>query len=141
MQRQWIGLAVAGDTIPIEPCPTQPNYLQSLDLDVGFLRKTDSKEAYSADELARNFLKAFTGIVVAVGEYMIFDYHGQNLKVLVKSLSVLELSEQQRGGGGGRRSEYGPDPRSFGILMDKTDITMMKASDGNGINIKSSAKK
>ncbi|KAJ7715218.1 vesicular-fusion protein SEC18 [Mycena olivaceomarginata] len=132
MQRQWIGLAVAGDTIPIEPLPSQPNYLQSLDL--------ESRETYSADELVRNFLKAFNGIIVAAGEYMIFDYHGQNLKVLVKSLSVLELADQQRGGGG-RRAEYGPDPRSFGIIMDKTDITMMKAAEANGINIKSSAKK
>lgn len=140
MQRQWIGLAVAGDTIPIEPLPSQPNYLQSLDLEVGFLRKTESRETYSADELVRNFLKAFNSIIVAVGEYMIFDYHGQNLKVLVKSLSVLELADQQRGGGG-RRAEYGPDPRSFGIIMDKTDITMMKAAEANGINIKSSAKK
>ncbi|KAJ7129270.1 AAA-domain-containing protein [Mycena epipterygia] len=141
MQRQWIGLAVAGDSIPIEPCPTQPNYLQSLDLEVGFLRKNDgNKEAYSADELARNFLKAYNGIVMAVGELMIFDYHGQNLKVLVKSLSVLELADQQRGGGR-QRSDYGPDPHSFGIMMDKTDITMMKAVDANGIILKSSAKK
>lgn len=140
MHRQWIGLAVAGDTIPIEPLPTPPNYLQSVDLEVGFLRKTETKEAYSADELARNFLKAFNGIVMAVGGTMIFDYHGQNLKVLIKSLSVLELADQQRGGGRGR-SDYGPDPRSFGILMDKTDITMMKSAEANGINIKSSAKK
>ncbi|KAJ7126428.1 vesicular-fusion protein SEC18 [Mycena crocata] len=139
MQRQWIGLAVAGDTIPIEPCPSPPNYLQSLDLEVGFLRKTDSKEVYSADELTRNFLKAFNGVVLAVGQLLIFDYHGQNLKVVVKSLSVLELAEQQRGGG--RRADYGPDPQSFGVMMDKTDITMMKAADANGLNIKSSAKK
>ncbi|KAJ7741033.1 vesicular-fusion protein SEC18 [Mycena metata] len=137
IQRQWIGLAVAGDSLSIEPCPA-PNYLQSLDLDVGFLRKTESKEAYSADELARNFLKAFNGLVMAIGEVLIFDYHGQNLKIVVKSLSVLELSEQQ---GGGRPRGHGPDPRSFGILMDKTDITMMKAAEANGINIKSSAKK
>ncbi|KAJ7749250.1 vesicular-fusion protein SEC18 [Mycena olivaceomarginata] len=77
MQRQWIGLAVAGDTIPIEPLPSQPNYLQSLDLEVGFLRKTESRETYSADELVRNFLKAFNGIIVAAGEYMIFDYTGR----------------------------------------------------------------
>ncbi|KAF7355680.1 hypothetical protein MSAN_01485800 [Mycena sanguinolenta] len=141
MQRQWIGLAVAGDSIPIEPLPSQPNYLQSLDLEVGFLRKQETREAYSADDLVRNFLKAFNGIVMSVGQIMIFDYHGQNLKVLVKSLSVLELADQQRGGGGRGRADYGPDPRSFGILMDKTDITMMKAAEHNGINIKSSAKK
>ncbi|KAJ6528552.1 hypothetical protein B0H19DRAFT_1274774 [Mycena capillaripes] len=57
--------------------------LKSLDLEMGFLRKTESKEAYSACELARNFLKAFNCVVVAVAEFMIFDYHGQNLKVLV----------------------------------------------------------
>ncbi|KAF8213952.1 vesicular-fusion protein SEC18 [Mycena galopus ATCC 62051] len=141
MQRQWIGLAVAGDSIPIEPLPTQPNYLQSLDLEVGFLRKQETKEVYSADELVRNFLKAYSGIIITAGQYLIFDYHGQNLKVHAKSLSVLELADQQRGGGGRGRSEYGPDPRSFGILMDKTDITMMKAQDHNGLNIKASGKK
>ncbi|KAJ7223929.1 vesicular-fusion protein SEC18 [Mycena rebaudengoi] len=140
MHRQWIGLAVAGDSIPVEPIPSEPNYLQSLDLDVGFLRKVDVAEQYSADDLARNFLKAFNGIVVAVGEFLIFDYHGQNLKVTVKSLSVLELADEQRGGGR-QRGSFGPDPRTFGILMDKTDLTMMRANDHNGINIKASAKK
>jgi vesicle-fusing ATPase len=138
MQRQWIGLAVAGDSIPIEPLPTQPNYLQSLDLEVGFLRKTEAKEPYSADELTRNFLKAFNGVVMAVGQLIIFDFHGQNLKVIVKSLSVLELAEQQ---GGGRGRWEGLDPRNFGVMMDKTDITMMKGAEANGLNIKASAKK
>ncbi|KAJ7831891.1 P-loop containing nucleoside triphosphate hydrolase protein [Mycena leptocephala] len=138
MQRQWIGLAVAGDSIPIEPLPTQPNYLQSLDLEVGFLRKSEAKEPYSADELTRNFLKAFNGIVMTVGQLIIFDFHGQTLKVIVKSLSVLELAEQQ---GGGRGHWEGLDPRNFGVMMDKTDITMMKGAEANGLNIKASAKK
>ncbi|KAJ6482822.1 vesicular-fusion protein SEC18 [Mycena vitilis] len=140
MQRQWIGLAVAGDSIPIEPLPTQPNYLQSLDVEAGFLRKTETRDAYSADDLVRNFLKAFSGMTLAVGQLLIFDYCGQNLKVVVKGLSVLELADQQRGGSRGR-SDYGPDPHSFGILMDKTDLSVMKANESNGLNIKSSAKK
>ncbi|KAK7062091.1 P-loop containing nucleoside triphosphate hydrolase protein [Favolaschia claudopus] len=141
LQRQWIGLAVAGDSIPVDPLPSPPNYLQSLDLDVGFLRKQETKDAYSADELARNFIKAFNGLVITVGELMIFDYHGQNLKVTVRGLSVLELADEQRGGGGRGHSGYGPNPRDYGIIMEKTDITMMKSAEANGINIKSSAKK
>ncbi|KAJ7228263.1 vesicular-fusion protein SEC18 [Mycena pura] len=137
--RQWIGLAVQGDSISVEPCP-QPNYLQSLDVEMGFLRKIEAKEAYSADDLARNFLKAFNGLVMAIGQPLLFDYHGQNIKVLVKGLSVLELAEQQRGGGR-VRADRGPDPRSYGIMMDKTDITVMKSVEANGINIKASAKK
>jgi vesicle-fusing ATPase len=75
---------------------------------------------------------------MTVGQLIIFDFHGQTLKVIVKSLSVLELAEQQ---GGGRGHWEGLDPRNFGVMMDKTDITMMKGAEANGLNIKASAKK
>ncbi|KAF7332361.1 hypothetical protein MKEN_00117800 [Mycena kentingensis (nom. inval.)] len=138
MHRTWIGLAVQGDDMSVEPCPT-PNYLESLDLEMGFHRKTEATEPIPADDLAQAFLRAFNGMVISTGQPIIFDFRGQALKVTAKGLSTLELADEQRGGG--RRAQYGPDPTSYGILMDKTDLTVMKSNDHNGLLIKSSAKK
>lgn len=144
MQRQWIGLSVAGDVVNVEPLPSPPNpsaplYLQSLDLEVGFIRpRHEIAEQYSADDMAHTFLKAYNGILISADEILVFEYHGQNLKVIAKNVSVLELAdEQRRGGAPGRRI---PRHDRMGILMDKTDVTIMKASDSL-IKIKSSAKK
>lgn len=144
MQRQWIGLSIAGDQIPVEPLPapphpSAPSYLQSIDLEVGFLRpRHEIAEQFSADEMARHFIKAFNGILMSADEVIVFEYHGQNLKALVKNVTILDLAdEQRRGTAPAQRSvnhEY------MGILMDKTDVTFMKAPD-SAIKIKSSAKK
>ena len=59
-------------------------------------------------------------------------------KATVKGVSILELADEQRKGvAPGQRSlnhEY------MGIIMDKTDVTFMKAPD-SAIKIKSSVKK
>jgi vesicle-fusing ATPase len=141
LQRTWIGLSVQGDSVTVEPLPAPPHpsapaFLQSIDLEVGFLRRGhEIAEQYSADDLAKHFLKLFNGNMRSVGETIVFEYHGQNLKGLVRSVSVLELAEEQRRGGGG-----GKAPQHMGIVMDKTDVTIMKASD-SAIKIKSSSKK
>ncbi|KAF9464799.1 P-loop containing nucleoside triphosphate hydrolase protein [Collybia nuda] len=144
MQRQWIGLSISGDSVTVEPLPqpphpAAPSYLQSIDLEVGFLRRGhEIAEQFSADEMARNFIKAFNGVLMSSDEVVVFEFHGQNLKATVKGVSVLDLAdEQRRGAPQGQRSvnhEY------MGILMDKTDVTFMKAPD-SAIKIKSSAKK
>ena len=55
------------------------NYLQSLDLEVGFLRRgQEIAEQFSADEMAKNFIRAFNGMVFGIGEILVFDFHGQN---------------------------------------------------------------
>lgn len=136
VQRQWIGLSKSGDEVSIEPLHN-PSYLQSLDLEVGFLRpRQEVAEVFNADEMTRNFLKAFTNILFAVDEIVVFEFHGQNLKGIVKGVSVLEFADGQRGA---PRSQPGAQTH-FGILMDKTDITFMKAGDSL-IKLKSSAKK
>ena len=95
-------------------------------------------EAFSSDEMTRNFVKAFNGIIFAVGQVGVFEFHGQNLKVVVKGLLPLELAEeQQRGAPPPQRHSAQQD---FGILMDKTDITFIKAGDSS-IKIKSNSKK
>lgn len=129
MQRQWIGLSVSGDTVTVEPMPEDPPYLESLDIEVGFLRRgLEIAEAFSADEMAKNFLRAFNGMVFALGEVLLFEFHGQNLKATIKGLRVVDLP--------GQRSSA----THFGILMEKTDVTFMKAGD-SALKLKSSAKK
>jgi vesicle-fusing ATPase len=87
--------------------------------------------------MSKIFLKAFSGIIMAVGEAIAFEYRGVALKGTVVSLSVLELADEQRsrlrGGGGASRKDSG-------ILMEKTDVNFLKASD-SPIRLKSSAKK
>lgn len=138
-QRQWIGLSAVGDETTVEPLPgpphpAAPQYLESVDIEVGFLRRGhEVAEAFSADEMSKNFVKAFNGIIFAPGQFLVFEFHGQNLKAIVKGLRLLDLADEQGGGRGGQRQE-------MGILMDKTDVGFMKAGDSL-IKIKSSAKK
>ncbi|KAI0775896.1 AAA-domain-containing protein [Trametes elegans] len=128
-QRQWIGLSLAGDSVTVEPLPTPPPYLQSLDLEVGFLKRGhEIAEAFSADDMTKNFLRAYNGVVFGTGEILLFEFHGQMLKVTVKGLQVVELPGKQS------------NATHFGVVMEKTDVTFMKAPD-SAIKLKSSAKK
>ena len=85
--------------------------------------------------MARNFVKAFSGIILAPGQFLVFDFHGQNLKAFVKGVGLLELADEQRKGG-----QQGKRVDNMGILMDKTDVGFLKAGDST-IKIKSSSKK
>lgn len=144
MQRQWIGLSLTGDQASVEllpspPHPSAPSFIGAVDIEVGFLRKgLDVAEVFNADDMARNFVKAFSGIVMSANEVIVFEFHGQNLKGTIKNVSVLELADEQRKGAsaGSRPSTHG----GMGILFEKTDVTFMKAAD-SPIKIKSSAKK
>ncbi|KAH7923664.1 AAA-domain-containing protein [Leucogyrophana mollusca] len=141
-QREWVEVGLAGSQVTVEILPSPPHalapsYVQSIDLTVGFMKaRYENKVPYSSDEMIVNFHNAFNGVVFAPGEILTFDFKGDKLKVFVTSMSLLELADEQRGGaylGGGSTSE-------MGILMDKTDITIIKAGD-SAIKIKSSAKK
>ncbi|PSR93809.1 hypothetical protein PHLCEN_2v4704 [Hermanssonia centrifuga] len=134
MQRQWVGLSLAGDEVTVEPLPFIPSYLQSVDLEVGFLKRGhEIAESFSADEMERNFLKAYNGILFTVGQLLVFEFHGQNLKVQVKGLSTVELADGQRRGGASAST-------NLGVLMEKTQVTFIKAADST-IKLKSSGKK
>ncbi|KAF9057846.1 vesicular-fusion protein SEC18 [Panaeolus papilionaceus] len=146
MQRQWIGLSLAGDQATVEPMPAPPHpaappFLQAIDLEISFLRRgQENAEPFSADDMTATFIKVFSGIIMSENEIIVFDYRGQNLKATIKSVSALELADEQRRGvpAGQRSSTTGP--RHFGIIFDKTDVTFIKAPDSL-IKIKSSAKK
>lgn len=146
VQRQWIGLSVQGDQVSVEPLPPPPHpsalsYLQSIDVEIGFHKKGyENSEPFSTDDMTRHFLKAFNSIVMSADEFILFEYHGQNIKGVVKGLSLLELADEQRRNlpPGQRATNHGR--QHTGIIMDKTDVTFMKAPD-SAIKIKGSAKK
>lgn len=144
LHRQWIGLSITGDTVTIDilpspPHPAAPLFLQSIDIEVGFFRRNQqATEQFSADDMVKIFLKAFSGIIMGVDESIAFEFRGVPLKGTVKSVSVLELADEQRRGvrgGGGANGR-----RDSGILMEKTDVNFLKAPDSS-IKLKSSAKK
>ncbi|KAI0355356.1 vesicular-fusion protein SEC18 [Trametes cingulata] len=129
MQRQWIGLSLAGDSVTVEPMHSPPPYLESIDLEVGFLKRGhEIAEAFSADDMAKNFIRAYNGIVFAAGEILLFEFHGQMLKVVVKGVQIVELPGRQQ------------EPVNYGVVMEKTDVTFMKSPE-SAIKLKSSAKK
>lgn len=143
LQRQWIGLSLTGDQATVEYLPPPPHpsalsFLQAIDIEVGFLRRGfEIAEQFSSDEMTRNFIKAFNGIVMSSEQALVFEFHGYNLKATIKSTSILELADEQRGS---RGSQHPASRQNVGILMDKTDVTFMKAPDSQ-IKIKSSSKK
>lgn len=81
--------------------------------------------------MARVFIKNYSNQVFSAGQVVVFEYHGQTLRATVTGASLLDLGKSGRQGGA---------PRSLGLLMEKTDITFIKASD-SPIKIKGSAKK
>lgn len=136
MQRQWIGLSLSGDAVTIDMFPQEPPYLQSIDVQVGFVRNTfENPVPYSADEISNNFSKIFNGVVFAPGELLTFDFKGEKLKMTVTSMSLVELSDKQNKSRSGKQLQM-----EMGILMSGTDINIMKASEST-IKIKSSSKK
>lgn len=130
--RQWIGLSLAGDQVPVEALTFTPPYLESIDIEIVLFRKTDATEI-SAEDLMKHFVKVYGGIMFGLGEAFVFEYRGFNYRGIVKGLRVVELAaEQLRGAGGGRNN--------MGVLMERSDVTFMKG-EGGGLKLKSSAKK
>ena len=135
VQRQWIGLSLTGDQATLERLPDSPHqgaagYLQAMDLEVSFLKRgVDVAEVYSADEMAKNFVTAFDGTMMTTDQLIVFEYHGQNLKGLVRSVNHLQVPG------------YPPSiMKRSGVVTRETDVTILKSAD-SPIKIKSSGRK
>lgn len=134
-------LSLTGDEVTIELLPTAPHpdtppYLQSIDLVASFWKKNhENSTPYDQDEIISKFLNAYSGLVFAPGGILTMDFKGDKLKLVIASVGILELAEEQQGG---RRNN--PRHIEMGVMMQKTDITIMKEG-GSSIKIKASAKR
>lgn len=132
MQRQWIGLSLAGDQVTVEAYRGNPLYLSSIDIEAGFIRRGhEIAESFSADEMAQNFMRAYNGVMFTVGQLLVFEFHGQMLKLQVVGMQTVELMNAPAAQGQSAQT---------GVLMEKTDVTFLKAADSS-LKLKSSAKK
>ena len=101
-----------------------------MDLEVSFLKRGfEIAEVYSADEMAKNFVTAFDGTIMTTDQLIVFEYHGQNLKGVVRFVDHLQVP--------GRPP---PNMKRTGIVTKETDVTILKAAD-SAIKIKSSGRK
>ena len=132
LARQWMGLSKAGDQVTVEPLPFTPAYLQSIDVEASLIKRGEVGEIFNADEMAHNFIRAYNGVIFTVGQYASFEFHGHNIRIFVKALQIVDLADKQRRGG--------QTSAQSGVVMEKTDVTVIKAAD-NQIKIRSSAKK
>lgn len=115
-------------------------YLGSIDIHIGFWNKRlEIAEQFSADDITKTFIRQFSGCIFSPGQVIVFEYHGQNLRGDVKGVQVVELASMQRKGAAAAAELTGRG-NQFGILMDETDVTFIKA-EGSLIKLKSSAKK
>ncbi|KAI5993613.1 P-loop containing nucleoside triphosphate hydrolase protein [Pisolithus albus] len=115
--RQWMGLSLSGDFITIGLLPSPPHsqappFLQSIDL-------------YAS------FWKRGSGLVLAPGGILTVDFKGDKLKLVVASMSVVELPDGRLGG---------KTPIEMGVLMQKTDVNILKEGD-SPMRLKSGAKR
>lgn len=135
--RQWMELSLSGDTVTVELLPDAPPFLQSIDFVASFWKKNyENSVPYDQDDMISKLLNAYNGLVFGPGGILTVDFKGDKLKLTVASLGILELADEQKGGA--RRN----NPRSIemGVIMQKTDITIMK--DGSSpMRIKASAKR
>jgi vesicle-fusing ATPase len=129
-------------SLPPPPHPSAPAFLETLTLEVGFYQRSlEIAEQFSVDDMAATFIRGFSNVVFTVGQIAFFEYHGQNLRGVVKSLAVLELAAEQRYGGlPGGAGAHGGGRVDSGIVMEKTDVTFLKDPISK-IKIKSSARK
>lgn len=139
--RQWMELSLSGDEVTVEllpasPHPDAPSFLQSIDFIASFWKKNyENPVPYDQDELISKFLNAYSGLVFAPGGILTVDFKGDKLKLIVASIGILELADEQQGG---RRNN--PRYIEMGVIMQKTDITIMKEG-GSPMKLKASAKR
>ncbi|KAF8437225.1 vesicular-fusion protein SEC18 [Boletus edulis BED1] len=139
--RQWMELSLTGDEVAVEllpasPHPDAPPFLQSIDFVASFLKKGhENPTPYDQDEMISKLLNAYSGLVFAPGGILTVDFKNDKLKLAVASLGILELADEQKGG---RRNN--PRHIEMGVMMQKTDITIMKEG-GSLMRIKASAKR
>jgi len=134
--RRWASLSLNQEVsvAPFDPYSDGPNiFLGNLELEVGFLRKTqDSKEQFDTEEMSNIFSQSFNNQIFSIGQQLVFDFHGTNLHVVVKGAQVIDQASLQRDLTNGV-----PQPNQIqiqairGILTQQAVIHWTKAPDSS----------
>ena len=97
MQRRWIGTSEPGSVVTVEHLPDSPGpiFIHAMEIEIDFLHKgyTNGKEYLSID-MASLFIDRFRGIVVTVGQPILFEFYGEKLQGKIKSLTLREASSE-----------------------------------------------
>lgn len=134
--RQWMELSLTGDQVTVELLPDAPPYLQSIDLVASFLKKNyENPTPFDLDEMISKLLNAYSGLVFAPGGILTMDFKGDKLRLVVASISIVDLADEQKFGMRNQSRSI-----EMGVMMQKTDITIMKDG-GSPMKIKASAKR
>ena len=127
-------LSLSGDTVHVEPLPTPPHpraplFLQSVDIYASFWKKGFvNATPYNVDEMVQKFLAAYSGLILAPGSTLTVDFKGDKLRLVVSSMTLVELPNSGHG------------EVEMGVLMQKTDVNILKEGDSQ-MRLKSSARK
>ncbi|UZJ51589.1 hypothetical protein CBS101457_000909 [Exobasidium rhododendri] len=147
LQRQWASLSAQGHYVraePYDPYSTgQAIYLAGLDVELSFFTKAiEATEDFDAEEMSRNFLRAFDGHIFTSGQMLVFEFHGQTLKATIAGVSVVEADQLTTSAN--RNAPPPPPPRGpasqRGILISQTQVNFFKAADSK-VKIKASGKR
>ena len=112
-------------------------YLGDMDIEIGFAsqkRRVDTP--YDQDELAKRVTRAFDGQVFAPGQRLLMDIANVPLKLLVRTVQVVDLTEK----GAGPAAPTSSDPRTRGIMTQHTSINFFK-DPRDGVNLKASSRR
>jgi len=129
LQRQWAGLSAEGQYVSATPFDPRTlgsgMLLGSVDLELDFLSRGNAiSEVFSADEMQGIFTRVFENHVLSVGQILVFEFHGQNLRATVRGLSPIDGSGMQ----------------DKGLVVEQTQINFLK-SPNSIIQIKASGKR
>ncbi|WFD30756.1 vesicle-fusing ATPase [Malassezia sp. CBS 17886] len=117
LQRQWAGLSAEGHDVAVEPFdPTgfgRSLFLGSLDLELDFLSRGNAvAEMFDASEMQRIFLRAFDAHILSLGQILVFEFHGQNLRATVRGLGAVNPEDGST---------------NTGLVLAETQVNFLKA--------------
>ncbi|KAL9108308.1 MAG: hypothetical protein Q9227_006906 [Pyrenula ochraceoflavens] len=137
VQRQWMQVALT-DVLRVEGYDPFSQggqaYLGDMDIEVAFATiKKREETPYDQDELAKLVIRAFDGQVFAPGQRFMMDVRNVPLKLCVRNVQVVDLSEK----GASKGAPTSSDPLTRGLLTQHTNINFFK-DPKEGVNLKGS---
>ncbi|WFD33468.1 vesicle-fusing ATPase [Malassezia cuniculi] len=97
LQRQWAALSADSQDVVVEAYSPAvlgaASVLGSVDIEVDFLSRGNAiAEMFRADEMAGIFACAFAGHAMSIGQILVFEFHGQNLRATVVGIGAADGS-------------------------------------------------